>query len=64
MTRCTHHYCRCVRAHELAQQAEATGRTDYLRQAIAVHHQEVTCRLEGPQEARGRTRPPGANPVS
>ena len=35
---CEHHYCRCMRAAELAAQ-------DLLPEAIDVHYQNVRCRL-------------------
>lgn len=35
---CEHHFCRCMRAAELAAM-------DRLQDAIAVHEQTVTCRL-------------------
>lgn len=37
MVRCKHHYCRCMRANELAQM-------DMLQEAMQVHNQEVRCR--------------------
>lgn len=46
MMLCEHYYCRCMRAEELAQIADRTGSARYLIDAIGVHSQRVTCRLE------------------
>jgi hypothetical protein len=43
---CIHHYCRCRRAEEFALMAEASGRTDLLAKAVAVHSEEVRCLLD------------------
>jgi hypothetical protein len=37
---CTHHFCRCMRANELAYMG-------MLLQAIQVHRQRVWCRKQG-----------------
>lgn len=42
---CEHHYCRCARARELLDIYDHTGDGRYLRMAIDIHHQPVTCRL-------------------
>lgn len=42
--KCEHHYCRCIRAAELASIYDRTGRGEYLRQAIGVHEQ-FDCRM-------------------
>jgi hypothetical protein len=43
---CTHDYCRCMRAAELASIADRTGDPRYLYDAIHVHGMEVVCRLD------------------
>lgn len=45
MIKCTHHICRCARAEELSQIADATGNGRYLREAIDCHYQFVPCRM-------------------
>lgn len=42
---CTHHYCRCIRAAELATIADRTGNNRYLADALEAHSQTVACRL-------------------
>ena len=43
--KCTHHYCRCIRAAELASMAEHRNDDRLLIDAIAAHQQEVECRM-------------------
>ena len=50
---CTHYVCRCARAEELAQMADATGDGRYLRQAIEAHSRAVPCRVVGGLLANG-----------
>jgi hypothetical protein len=42
---CEHHYCRCVRAEELARLTDRTGDGRYLVEATQVHNLQVRCRL-------------------
>lgn len=60
MAQCTHPYCRSVRAEELARMADATGRTRYLMDAVALLADQdvpVPCRQAGEAPARGLTPP-------
>lgn len=45
MTLCQHYSCRCARAAELAVMSDRTGDLSLLADAVAVHDQDVACRL-------------------
>jgi hypothetical protein len=53
MKLCTHNYCRCMRAAELAAMADRERNPfragQMLKEAIDVHDQEVPCREPEPQ---------------
>jgi hypothetical protein len=54
---CEHHYCRCMRANELAEMG-------LLVASIAVHWELVPCRQKGPHavlDARSCISQPGGN---
>jgi hypothetical protein len=48
MPECEHHFCRCLRAEELARMSDRFRRLDLLVAAVEVHTQKVHCRLVPP----------------
>lgn len=45
MNLCEHHYCRCMRAAELAAMSDRTRRGSLMVEAVHVHSQQVQCRM-------------------